>query len=83
MSNSRLAKEVGVLAQRIGDILAGKRAITSDTDLRLGHFFGVLDGWWLRLQADYDTEVVKDSLAKDFARITPGAESVQEKAPAR
>ncbi len=57
MSNHRLAKEIGVPAQRIGEILAGKRAITADTDLRLCRFFRLSDGWWLRLQADCDIEV--------------------------
>lgn len=38
----RLAKEIGVLAQRIGEIVAGRRAITADTDLRLCRFFGFL-----------------------------------------
>ena len=65
MSNYRLAKEIGVPAQRIGEILAGKRAITADTDLRLCRFFGLSDGWWLRLQADYDTEVAKASARED------------------
>ena len=37
----RSAKEIGVPAQRIGDIVAGKRAITADTDLRLCRFFGL------------------------------------------
>lgn len=71
MSNYRLAKEIGVPAQRIGEILAGKRAITADTDLRLCRFFGLSDGWWLRLQADYDTEVAKASLAKTLVKIRP------------
>ena len=44
----RLAKEIGVLAQRIGEIIAGRRAITADTDLRLCKFFGRSEGWWLR-----------------------------------
>jgi addiction module HigA family antidote len=60
ISNYRLAKEIGVPAQRIGEIVAGKRAITADTDLRLCRFFGLSDGWWLWLQADYDTEVAAD-----------------------
>ncbi len=47
----RLAKEIGVPAQRIGDIVAGKRAITADTDLRLCRFFGLSNGYWLRAQA--------------------------------
>lgn len=41
MSNYRLAKEIGVPAQRIGEIVAGKRAVTADTDLRLCRFFGL------------------------------------------
>ena len=71
ISNYRLAKEIGVPAQRIGEICAGRRAITADTDLRLCRFFGLSDGWWLRLQADYDTEVAKIALAKTLARIKP------------
>ncbi len=60
----RLAKEIGVPAQRIGEIIAGCRAITADTDLRLCKFFGLSEGWWLRGQARYDTELAKDALAK-------------------
>ena len=80
MSNYRLAKEIGVPAQRIGEIVAGKRAITADTDLRLSRFFGLSDGWWLRLQADYDTEVAKASLAKALAKIRPWKEAMEETA---
>ncbi len=71
MSNYRLAKEISVPAQRIGEILSGRRAVTADTDLRLCRFFGLSDGWWLRLQADYDTGLAKPSLAKALAKITP------------
>jgi len=52
----RLAKEIGVPAQRIGDVVAGKRAITADTDLRLCRFFGLSKGYWLRAQAAFDIE---------------------------
>lgn len=67
----RLAKEIRVPAQRIGDIVAGKRAITADTDLRLCRFFGLSDGYWLRGQARFDTETAKDSLAVELAKIKP------------
>jgi len=77
MSNYRLAKEIGVPAQRIGEIRAGKRAITADTDLRLCRFFGLSDGWWLRLQADHDTEVAKAGLAKTLAKIRPWKEAAE------
>ena len=75
-------EKIGVPAQRIGEIIAGKRAITADTDLRLCRFFGLSDGWWLRLQADYDIEVAKASLAKSLAQIKPWKESVEQTADA-
>ena len=71
LTNYRLAKEIGVPAQRIGEIIAGRRSITADTDLRLCRFLGLSDGWWLRLQADHDTRNAKTKLAKELARIKP------------
>ncbi len=71
MTKYRLAKEIGVPPQRVGDIIAGKRSITADTDLRLCRFFSLTDGWWLRLQAKYDTEMAKDGLAEALKNIQP------------
>src|SRR5687768_10742436 len=71
LTQYRLAKEIGVPAQRIGEIVAGKRAITADTDLRLCRFFGLSNGYWLRAQAAYDTEVAEKDLAKSLAKIKP------------
>ena len=71
MTKYRLAKEIGVPSQRIGDIVSGKRSITADTDLRLCRFFSLSDGWWLRLQAQYDTVMTKDSLAGVLKKIQP------------
>ncbi len=71
ISQYRLAKEIGVPAQRISEIIAGKRAITADTDLRLCRFFGLSNGYWLRAQAAYDTEVAADALADTIANIKP------------
>ena len=82
MSNYRLAKEIGVPAQRIGEIIAGRRGITADTDLRLCRFFGLTDGWWLRLQADHDTEVARAGLGKTLAKIKPWVPSSGRKAAA-
>lgn len=67
----RVAKEIGVPAQRIGDIVAGKRAITADTDLRLCKFFGLSNGYWLRAQAAHDTEVAAKVIASELKRIKP------------
>ena len=71
LTQYRLAKEIGVPQRRIGEIVSGKRSVTADTDLRLCRFFGLSDGWWLRLQADYDTEMAKEALAKTLAKIKP------------
>ncbi|MGD9498526.1 MAG: HigA family addiction module antitoxin [Armatimonadota bacterium] len=71
----RLAKEIGVPAQRIGEIVAGRRTITADTDLRLCRFFGLSNGYWLRAQAAYDTEVAEEALAEQLERIKPWRES--------
>ena len=68
ISQYRLAKEIGVPAGRIGQIVAGKRAITADTDLRL---CGLSNGYWLRAQAAYDTEVAEHELADELEKITP------------
>ena len=73
ISQYRLAKEVGVPAQRIGDIVAGKRAITADTDLRLCRFFGLSNGYWLRAQAAHDTEVAERALRAELGKIKPWA----------
>ena len=67
----RLAKSIGVPAQRIGEIVSGKRAITADTDLRLCRFFGLTDGYWLRAQAAYDTEVAARRLTEELKHIQP------------
>ncbi len=65
----RLAMEVRVPPQRIGDIVAGKRAVTADTDLRLCKFFGLSEGYWLRAQVAYDVEVAREELADEIASI--------------
>jgi antitoxin HigA-1 len=76
MSKYRLAKSIGVPAQRIGDITAGKRGVTADTDLRLCRFFGLSDGWWLRLQVSYDTILAKRKLGEELKKITPFQQAV-------
>jgi len=71
ISQYRLAKEISVPAQRIGDIVAGKRGVTADTDLRLCRFFGLSNGYWLRAQAAFDTEVAECVIGPTLVKITP------------
>lgn len=67
----RLAKEIGVPQRRIGEIVAGKRAITADTAARLGVFFGMEAEFWLNLQAHHDLVQARELLAGRLAQITP------------
>jgi addiction module HigA family antidote len=71
LSQYRLAKEIDVPAQRIGDIVAGKRSISADTDLRLCRFFALSNGYWLRAQAAYDTEVAENTIGPKLVNIRP------------
>ena len=64
ISQYRLAKDIGVPPRRINEIVHGKRGVSADTALRLERFFGLSEGFWLRLQARYDLEVEKDRLGK-------------------
>ena len=73
LSQYRLAKEIDVPAQRISEIVAGKRSITADTDLRLCRFFSLSNGYWLRAQAAHDTEVAERKLRKTIMKIKPFA----------
>jgi addiction module HigA family antidote len=75
ISQYRVAKEIGVPAQRIGEIVAGKRSITADTDLRLCRFFGLTNGYGLRAQAAFDTEVAAVILAEQLKNIRPWSDT--------
>lgn len=66
LSKYRQAKEIGVPPRRIGEIVAGKRAITADTDLRPCRYFGLTDGRWLRGQVAYDTAIAREALLKEL-----------------
>jgi addiction module HigA family antidote len=69
LTQSLLAREIGVSHARISAICSGKRSITADTALRLAAFFGTSSGFWLGLQADYDTEEVAKELTGVLAQI--------------
>jgi len=78
----RLAKEIGVPQRRIGEIVAGTRAVTADTGLRLSRFFGMSDGFWIGLQLDFDAAKTKDALAETLASIKPWDKSAARKSVA-
>jgi addiction module HigA family antidote len=64
LSQYRLAKDIGVAARQINEIVHGSRAITADTALRLARYFGTSERFWMNLQARYDLEVAKIRLGR-------------------
>ena len=68
LSANRLALDVGVPSGRITDILNGRRAITADTAIRLGRYFGNRPQFWLDLQTQYDIAVVERDRGEEIAR---------------
>jgi len=68
LSQYRLAKDIGVPARRINEIVKGERAITADTALRLGRFFKMSAQFWLNLQSQHDLEIMEDRLGRRLER---------------
>ena len=66
ISQYRVAKDISVPARRINEIVHGKRAISADSALRLSRYFGMSERFWLNLQTQYDIEVQKDKIDKQF-----------------
>ena len=74
ISKYRLA--IGVPESRINAIVKGRRAITADTDLRLCRFFGLSEGFWLRMQSSHDLHVAHRQLGDALAQIQPWRQEV-------
>ncbi len=68
LSANRLALDIGVPSGRITDIVNGRRAITADTAVRLGRYFGNSPQFWLDLQGQYDIGVVEREKGAEIAR---------------
>jgi len=74
LSQNALATAINVPANRINDIVRGRRGITADTDVRLARFFGLSEGYWLRLQNSYDLMEAHRALSNtDLRKIKPMA----------
>ncbi|MFN3717265.1 MAG: HigA family addiction module antitoxin [Rhizobium rhizophilum] len=73
LSQNALARAVNVPPRRINEIVLGKRSLTADTDLRLSRYFGVSEGFFLGLQADYDLMKRRREIKDDLKRIEPRA----------
>jgi addiction module HigA family antidote len=73
VSQSALARAIGVAPRRINEIVLGKRAITADTDLRVARYFGVSDGFFLQMQTDYDLMEQRRKIGDRLKAIKPRA----------
>ena len=71
VSQYHLAKQIGVPARRINEIVHGQRRISADTALRLARFFGTSERFWINMQARYDLEAEKDRLGDTLDAIRP------------
>jgi addiction module HigA family antidote len=69
MSAAALARELRVPTNRVTQIINGQRAITGDTALRLGHFFGTSPEFWLNLQSLYDLRVAQQKAGKSIQKL--------------
>jgi addiction module HigA family antidote len=68
ISQNRLSRDIDIPVSRVSDIVRGARAITADSALRLGEYFGTSAEMWMRLQADYDLRVAR---ATSWPKVKP------------
>ena len=73
LSQNALARALHVPPRRINELVHGRRAVSADTDLRLARYFGLSEGFFLGLQADYDLMQRKREIAPELATIRPRA----------
>jgi addiction module HigA family antidote len=75
LSAAELARQIDVPPNRISQLLRGRRAVTGDTALRLGHWFGSSGQFWLNLQSAYDLRLA-EQLAGEAIRKLPTRETM-------
>ena len=69
ISQNALARSIGVPPRRINEIVLGKRAITADTAVRLAHYFGTSEQFWMALQASFDLEEARKKLGRRLKQL--------------
>lgn len=68
ISQNQLSKDINVPANRISQIIHGKREITADTALRLGRYFGIEPEFWLNLQVRYNMKIARSKVGKEIEK---------------
>jgi addiction module HigA family antidote len=66
---TEFARQIDVPPNRVSQIIAGKRAVTGDTALRFGHWFGTEPQFWLNLQSAYEIRIAEDKTGREIARL--------------
>ena len=73
ISQNAIARAIGVPPRRINEIVLGKRAITADTAIRLAHYFGTSEQFWMALQASFDLEAAREKLGSRLTHVVRAA----------
>ncbi len=79
LSQNALARSISVPPNRINEIVRGKRSVTADTDMRLCRFFGLSQGYFLRLQMSWGIMEAKRKIADELLLIIPYSKCAEQK----
>jgi addiction module HigA family antidote len=77
---TEFARQIDVPPNRISQIIAGKRAVTGDTALRFGHWFGTEPQFWLNLQSAYEIRLAVEKAGREIARLPVRAAAARPEA---
>ena len=78
---TEFARQIDVPPNRISQIIAGKRAVTGDTALRFGHWFGTEPQFWLNLQSAYEIRIAEEKAGREIARLPVRAGAARSDVP--
>lgn len=78
---TEFARQIDVPPNRVSQIISGKRAVTGDTALRFGHWFGVDPQFWLNLQSAYEIRIAEEKAGREIARLPVRAGATRPDAP--
>jgi addiction module HigA family antidote len=80
---TEFARQIDVPPNRVNQIIAGKRAVTGDTALRVGHWFGTDPQFWLNLQSAYEIRVAAEKAGREIAKLPVRAGAARSRATMR
>jgi antitoxin HigA-1 len=78
---TEFARQINVPPNRVSQIIAGKRAVTGDTALRFGHWFGTEPQFWLNLQSAYEIRVAEEKAGREIAKLPVRRKTADAGAP--